>query len=127
MILRTLIILLAVLPAAVGLRAESDDALFRWSGKLAPGRQIEIKGVNGGIRAEATSSSDVEVTAEKTGRRSDPADVRIQVVDNGNGVTVCAVYPSRRGRPNECRPGTAGRMNLRRNDVKVEYTIRVPN
>lgn len=124
MISRTLIILLATV---AGLSAASDGTSFRWSGKVAPGRLIEIKGVNGSIRAEATTGSDVEVTAEKTSRRSDPAGVRFQVVDNGNGVTVCAVYPSRHGRPNECRPGTAGRMNLIRNDVKVEFTVRVPN
>jgi len=127
MIVRTLIILLAVLLAAVGLCAASDDTSFRWSGKLAPGRLIEIKGVNGSIRAEATTGSDVEVMAEKTSRRSDPAGVRIQIVDNGSGITVCAVYPSRHGRPNECRPGSGGHMHLNRNDVKVEFTVRVPN
>jgi hypothetical protein len=128
MISRTPLIPLTILLAAAGLHAESDETSFRWSGKLAPGRVLEIKGVNGDIRAEGTTGSDVELTAEKTSRRSDPTGVRIQIVDNGNGMTVCAVYPSsRHGRPNECRPGTAGRMHLSRNDVKVEFTVRVPN
>ncbi len=117
---------LAVLLAATGLASARDGNTFQWTGKLAPGQLIEIKGVNGRIRADATEGRDVEVFAEKSSRRSDPSEVRIQVVDNGNGTTICAVYPSKDGRPNECRPGESGHMNTRNNDVKVEFTVRVP-
>jgi hypothetical protein len=43
------------------------------------------------------------------------------------GVTICAVYPSTDGRPNECKAGSGGHMNVSHNDVKVEFTVRVPN
>jgi DUF4097 and DUF4098 domain-containing protein YvlB len=63
----------------------------------------------------------------KSGRRSDPRGVRIQVIPHGEGVTICAVYPSvDDDEPNECAPGGRGRMNTRNNDVKVEFTVRVP-
>lgn len=119
---------LGVMALAAALAAPSargED--FHWSGAVAPGKVIEIKGVNGGIDAGPASGGQVEVTARKTGRRSDPADVEIKVVEHGEGVTICAVYPTPYSeRPNECRPGAGGRMSTRDNDVKVEFTVRVP-
>jgi hypothetical protein len=48
-------------------------------------------------------------------------------VPHGDGVTICAVYPSSDwGRPNECQPGSGGRMSVNNNDVKVEFTVHVP-
>jgi hypothetical protein len=49
------------------------------------------------------------------------------VVPHAGGVTICAVYPSRDGsRPNECRPGEGGRMNVQNNDVTVRFVVHVP-
>ena len=103
-----------------------QDREFRWTGRLARGKTLEIRGVNGGIRAERASGDQIEVTATKTGRKSDPSTVNVEVVQHDDGVTICAVYPTPEGeRPNECRPG-GGHMNTRNNDVRVEFTVRVP-
>ena len=100
---------------------------FRWQGAIAQGKAIEIKGVNGDIRAEPSGSNQVEVVAEKRATRDDPDSVRIDVVPHGGGVTICAVYPTRSGqRANECAPGDAGRSNVQNNDVTVRFTVRVP-
>ncbi len=99
---------------------------FEWRGAIAPGDEIEIKGVSGDIIAEFSSGDVVEVFATKRSRRYDPDDVEIEVVTGSDGVTICAVYPSRRGRPNECEAGSRGRMNVRNNDVQVVFTVRVP-
>jgi DUF4097 and DUF4098 domain-containing protein YvlB len=100
---------------------------FRWHGSVPQGRAIEIKGVNGDIRAEPSGSNEVEVEAIKTARRDNPADVRIEVVPHSGGVTICAVYPSRdNAKPNECTPGSGGRMNVQNNDVTVRFVVRVP-
>jgi hypothetical protein len=112
------------LAVAAGSSRAADD--FTWSGPIAEGLAIEIKGVNGDIRAEAGSGPEVQVTATKTARRSDPESVKVEVVEHAGGVTVCAVYPPSDGRTNECAPGKGGRMNTRDNDVKVEFTVRVP-
>jgi hypothetical protein len=105
--------------------ARGED--FRWSGAVAPGKILEIKGVNGGIEAGPASGNEAEVTARKSGRRSDPDEVEIKVVEHGGGVTICAVYPSPSdARPNECGPGSRGRMSTRDNDVQVTFTVRVP-
>ena len=114
----------AAIAAAPSVAGAQD---FRWNGAVPQGQAIEIKGVNGDVRAEPSGSNQVEVVAEKRARRDDPASVRIEVVPHGGGVTICAVYPSRDGsRPNECRPGDGGRMNVQNNDVTVNFTVRVP-
>jgi hypothetical protein len=69
----------------------------------------------------------VEVLAVKRGRRSDPRQVEIKVLEHAAGVTVCAVYPpGGSGRANECAPGSGGRMDTRNNDVEVDFEVRVP-
>ena len=114
----------AFLTTSAGLAAAQD---FTWAGAVPQGRAIEIKGVNGDVRAEPSGSNQVEVVAVKSSRRDDPATVRIQVVPHDGGVTICAVYPSRdAARPNECLPGDGGRNNLQNNDVNVRFTVRVP-
>src|SRR5215831_1260432 len=95
--------------------AAADD--FRWHGSIAQGHSIEVKGVNGDIRAEPSGSNEVEVVAEKRANRDDPESVHIDVVPHGGDVTICAVYPSRGTQPNECQPGNGGRMNVQNNDV----------
>lgn len=101
---------------------------FVWKGRVDAGKSIEVKGINGPIRASRGEGSQIEVVAVKrAGRKGDPGDVRFEVVEHGNGVTICAMYPNVRDKePNECRAGSAGRMNNRDNDTKVEFTVRVP-
>jgi hypothetical protein len=112
------------LAAGTGQAAAQD---FTWAGAIPQGRAIEIKGVNGDVRAEPSGSNQVEVVAVKSSRRDDPASVRIEVVPHEGGVTICAVYPTRDGaRPNECAPGDGGRNNVQNNDVTVRFTVRVP-
>jgi len=104
----------------------AQDA-FSWRGRIDSGRTLEIKGINGSIRAVASSGTEVRVSAEKRARRSDPDEVRIEVVEHEGGVTICAVYPTPRNRePNECRPGSAGRLNSNDNDVNVDFAVEVP-
>ena len=106
-------------------RSYAED--FEWSGTIARGKAIEVKGVNGGISAEPATGNQVEVVARKSAKRSDPDEVTIEVIEHAGGVTLCAVYPTPRGeRENECQPGEGGRMNTRNNDVQVEWTVRVP-
>jgi hypothetical protein len=100
---------------------------FQWRGTVLQGNTIEIKGVNGDVIAESGTGADVDVSAERKARRSDPGSVRIEVVQHADGVTICAVYPDADGRPNECKPGNEGRMNVRDNDVNVTFHVKVPN
>ncbi len=105
--------------------AQSD---FQWRGRLETGQTIEIKGINGDIRATASQSGEVDLTAVRSARRSNPNDVRIEVVPHAGGITVCAIYPTAPGRdPNRCEPGDAGRNNSQNNDTVVHFDVRVPD
>jgi len=121
----TVMPLLIAAGAVLGPRAGVCQGEFHWKGPVAQGKAIEIKGVNGDVRAVA-GSGDVEVTAVKHARRSDPDDVKIEVVQDEGGVTICAVYPSDGRRENRCETGDGGHMNVRDNDVVVDFTVRVP-
>jgi hypothetical protein len=99
---------------------------WQWNGRVDTGDAIEIKGINGGIRAVASNANEVRVSATRSARRSNPDEVRLEVVPHAGGTTICAVYPSRRSQPNECRPGDGGRMNVENNDVQVEWVVQVP-
>jgi DUF4097 and DUF4098 domain-containing protein YvlB len=99
---------------------------FEWNGRIDSGDKIEIKGINGEINATYTSGSEVRVSAKKEARKSDPNDVRIEVVEHSGGVTICAVYPDDGGKKNECKPGDDGRLSSHDNDVAVHFTVQVP-
>jgi hypothetical protein len=103
---------------------------FDWGGRIAPGDQIEIKGVFGNVRAVLASGSDVVVRATKTGQPDAVATVDIEVVTHAGGVTICAVYPDVPGQqPNNCVPGDGGNMSVRdsaNGAVQVEFIVQVP-
>lgn len=114
--------------ALVGILLVSSGALaadFEWRGR---GDSLEIRNINGRISAQAASGDEIEVTAVKHARRSDPESVRIEVVRGEHGVTICAVYPTPRGadRENRCAPGGGYSMSSDHNDVKVDFEVRVP-
>ncbi|HYH78836.1 MAG TPA: hypothetical protein VEX86_03545 [Longimicrobium sp.] len=117
---------------AVPAAAQQD---FRWSGRIAPGQQIQINNVKGDIRAEATSGSEVTVTAHPRGGRR--GSVRVEMVRRERGVVICAVYPSSgnrrwnrddddddRGRPRDACDARG--MNVDNDDASVDFVVRVP-
>ena len=77
---------------------EAQDGRFEWSGRIDRGDRVEIKGISGDIRAVATSGSRVEVVAVKRGRRRNFDEVQFAVVEDDDGVTICAVL-SRAAQP----------------------------
>jgi DUF4097 and DUF4098 domain-containing protein YvlB len=119
--------------AVMGAGTLQGDVTWRWHGAVAAGKGIEIKGINGSIKAERASGTEVEVVAVESSRRGDVESVDFEVVPSAEGITICAVYPTptrgdwgRQQGPNYCAPGDSGRMNTDNNDVKVEWTVRVP-
>jgi hypothetical protein len=103
-----------------------DTGDFRWHGRVKAGDVIELKGINGAIVAQPAEGNEVEVSAHKSGDRSDPESVRVDVVEHNGGVTICALYPDSVLRRNSCKPGDGGHNGASNNDVKVEFTVRVP-
>lgn len=106
--------------------AWASDALhhesWSWNGHVAAGRTLAIHGINGAIVAEPGTGDAVEVAAEKTSKRSDTRDVRIEVKQDSDGITICAVYP---GKSTPCEKASFG-FHKRADDVEVEFRVRVP-
>ena len=97
---------------------------WTWHGRVAQDKRIEIRGVSGDVTATPASGDEVEVTADKHARRSDPSEVTIQVVQGDDGVTICVVYP---GRGSSCEQGRRTRSHDDDdNDVQVDFTVHVP-
>lgn len=124
----TLVLVAVAAGAVLPTRALSAQGAFHWKGKIPAGQTIEIKGVNGDITAVAAEAgSEVEVTAVKTARRSDPDEVKIEVVPHSDGgVTICAVYPNGGREQNSCEPDHRGHNGSHDNDVQVDFTVHVP-
>lgn len=103
-----------------GAALAGQEDVFTWSGPVTG--TLEIKGVNGDILARA-SAGEASVEAVKRGRRDDPSEVRIEVVEHAGGVTICAVYPGTR---NSCEPGSGGSLGAEDHDVTVDFHVSVP-
>ncbi len=106
--------------------AQAQD--FNWHGRLAAGKRLEVKGVNGDVRAVLASGAEAVVNARKHARRSDPDEVKIEVVESDEGITICAVYPTppRARRENTCQPGDHWSSSTENNDVTVDFEVQVP-
>ena len=99
-----------------------SDRDFHWSGKLAPGQVVDIKGVNGEIEADGASGDEVEVTGEKSG--SDADEVNIVAVPSSEGITICAIYS---GSGSECKPGRSWHAsNVHGSRARVHFTVHMP-
>lgn len=111
--------------ATIGTAGAQD---FNWRGRIATGKRLEIKGVNGDVRAVLASGAEAVVNAAKHSRRSDPDEVEIKVVESDAGITICAVYPTppRARRENNCAPGEEWHSNTENNDVTVDFEVQVP-
>ncbi|HEX8146230.1 MAG TPA: hypothetical protein VF591_03425 [Pyrinomonadaceae bacterium] len=110
------------LPAAEPQRQANE---FRLREPLAAGRNLQIRGINGNVSAEPAAGGEFEVVAVRRARRSDPEEVRIEVVRHPEGVLICAVYPNPGGEPNTCELNNS-RSHVHDNDTTVNFTVRVP-
>lgn len=121
------IVQLITMAAAIGCSAFAYQSDFNWSGTVAPGQTLEVRNINGSVRAELATSNTIEVNARKTADRSDVNSVRIAVVQTSNGVTVCPVYSMDPPSSNDCSNNNNGRRSENRdNDVRVDFTVKVP-
>ncbi|HYI96186.1 MAG TPA: DUF4097 family beta strand repeat-containing protein [Bryobacteraceae bacterium] len=99
---------LLALTACVAMAQQRD---FEWHGPIARGSFIEIRGINGNVRAMPSTSGEVEVEADVE------SGVQVQFMRHQNGVTVCSVFPGEK----ICRPlGDTGP------GARVNFVVRVP-
>src|SRR5882672_2683964 len=113
--MRSLVIAAFLCVATLAVAAGQD---FNWHGRIAAGKRLEVKGVNGDVRAVLASGAEAVVNATKRSRRPDPDEVKIEVVETDEGITICAVYPTppRAGQENSCDFGVNERATTENND-----------
>lgn len=109
----------------------NDEKPFTWSGAIQAGHSVYVRNLNGSVRVEAGTGDKVEVRAEKSWRRGNPDDVKITVkqVGSGNGdVLVCALWNDRSSCDEDGYHSHSDGWRDRddRNDVSVEFTVRLP-
>lgn len=124
---------------AIPAAREGAQEDFRWSGRIAQGDRIEIRGLLGDVIAEPSSGDQVEVVGRRMGR--DAGRVRIEAVETDDGVVICSIYPrsersgrdggerrSRRGDNADrvCSHSGSGEMELDSDEARIEFTVRVP-
>ncbi len=116
---RLLLVLAAVLGlGSLGWAQQQDSDTFHWTGKLAANQLLQIKNINGVIDAEGTQGDTIDVSAVKSG--PDRNQVRVEVVQAGEGVTICAVYPD-----SSCN-GEGGSHSHGNIKARVDFTVKVP-
>ncbi len=113
--------LTAVFPFRLAAQSVSQAKDFRWNGTLEQGKTLEVRGVNGSIRAVPSTSGSIQVEA----RIHDPALVHVDVVPSENGITICSVVSIPSGNESECQPGhrTAGAHGV---EDRVDFVVQVP-
>ncbi|MDB4891392.1 MAG: hypothetical protein JWL61_3247 [Gemmatimonadetes bacterium] len=124
--------LLAPAAASAQGRQTERDA-FTLSERVPPDKWIRVRNINGEMRVRASNSDKVEITATKSWRRGDPKDVSIETKKSSDGsILVCAIWVNTNTVCTEDRYSSHSddrrdRWNDRdRNDVSVEFEIRVP-
>jgi DUF4097 and DUF4098 domain-containing protein YvlB len=122
-----LFLLPALLLGASTAEAQKSDT-FDWKGRLATGKTLEIRGINGDIRVIPAKGDEAIVRATKSANKSDVSSVQIKVEEHADGVTICAIYPNSNG--DSCKDSGKQKKNHSHddddNDVVVDFAVQVP-
>src|SRR6267143_2121337 len=95
--MRSLVIAVFFCVATVAVAAGQD---FNWHGRIAAGKRLEVKCVNGDVRAVLASGGEAVVNARK--------------------------HAPRARRENSCEPGDHWSSSTDNNDVTVDFEVQVP-
>ena len=117
----------ALLLGASSLEAQKSDT-FDWKGRVAAGKTLEIRGINGNIRVTPATGDEAIVRATKKSKKSDVSSVQIKVEEHADGITICTIYPSSGG--TDCDDQGKHKKNHSSddddNDVVVDFAVQVP-
>ena len=128
------IFIAAALLAPVALSAQdrqTDRNAFSLRERIPQDQWIRVRNLNGAVHVSAATGDQVEVTATKSWRRGDPKSVRIESRKSSNGsILVCALWTDdavcTEDRYSSHDGGRRSRDYDDRNDVSVEFEVRVP-
>lgn len=109
---------------------------FRWREAIPAGTTLEVRGVIGGIVAQAGAGKEALVVAtRRAGRHGDPGQVEIRVIRVADRIIICSVYPrnerwgrneTRDAHDDACEAAQWERTTREENDTRVDYVVQVP-
>jgi hypothetical protein len=110
---------------------QSDPKAFSLRERIPQEQWIRVRNLNGAVHVRAATGDQVEVTATRTWRRGDPKSVRIESRKSSDGsILVCALWTEdtvcTEDRYSNNDRGRRNRDDDNRNDVAVDFEIRVP-
>lgn len=118
----------AVMAPARSFAQERQRYDFTWSGVIPQGRWIVVRNMNGTVEVQRGTTDKVEVTAMRRTRRGDADFVRFEVQKFGpseRDILICALWGENATCDEHGYRSRHDREN-RRNDVWVEFMVRVP-
>jgi len=113
---------------AIGASSLAAQERFEWNGTIDADDWVVVQNIIGDIEVVVTDGTQIELVATKRGDPDDFDRVSIEVVEDRDGVTICAIYPNRkRNSTQECAGEEFDRPRHRGNlDVAVGFELRVP-
>jgi hypothetical protein len=98
------------------------DADFTWSTELGEGARVEVYGIQGTIHVVPADGRKLEVRGKKSGSGDQDA-VNVEVIEKGDKVVICTVYPGGR-----CdADGYHGGQNHKTDNVSVDLEVHLPS
>ena len=97
---------------------------WSWTGRVTRNQQVWIRNTNGPVSVVEGDGDELEVTAEKSWRHSQPDAVQLVPVTSERGVTICALWSARDQRCGE--GGEYHMQEVHHNDVGVRFTVHLP-
>ena len=91
-----------------------------WRGTIAPGRMVEIRGINGDIHAFPSDSGEVEVIARVISSGDEETSMKLHLMETSDGLAVCAIRPDQDACHPAELPGAVGP------GARVDFFIAVP-
>jgi len=108
-------------------RTVFDPGDFHWQGSLKAGQTLEVIDTNGEIDANRASGDTARVEGRRGGSPDDH-DMFIEVVEYGDGATICAVY-AREKAPGRCHRGGVSSESgdwWHGRRAKISFDVQVP-
>jgi hypothetical protein len=121
------------LVAGVSARAQGEkrtvyaEGDFHWQGSLKAGQTLEVINTNGEIAANPASGDAVRAEGIRGGSDEDDG-LFVEVVEYGDGVTICAVY-ARDKAPGRCHRGGVSSESgnwWHGHRAKINFNVQVP-
>jgi hypothetical protein len=123
---RSLLVLAASLFAVPAISAQERSTArdLRWAKSLPAGQWVRVHNINGDVRVTAVDGDRVEVVGVRRGAGDDADDVRMDVHEGPDGVTICALW----GRESSCddRGAHIESHDDRRRRGRLDFEVRLP-